>query len=79
MTQMKKGKVSSSSGAVTKKLKASLDACFKTILDLPNFISDLPNFIFCDNAMPCKCNVNVIISLFKGNSETLDRLIMISI
>lgn len=35
--KIKKGKAPSPSGAVTDKLKASSDACFKTILDLPNF------------------------------------------
>ena len=30
--------------------------------------------IFRDNAIPCKYNVNVIISLFKGKGEALDRL-----
>lgn len=35
--KIKKGKAPSPSGAVTEKLKASSDACFKTIPDLPNF------------------------------------------
>ena len=36
-------------------------------------IADLTNSIICDNTIPNESNDSIIISLYKGKSEALDR------
>ena len=63
---MKKGKTPGPSGVVTEMLKASSDICSK-------MIADLTNSIIRDNKMPNKWNDSIVISLYKGKDEALDR------
>ena len=64
--KMKKGKTPGPSGVVTEMLKASSDICSK-------MIADLTNSIIRDNKMPNKWNDSIVISLYKGKDEALDR------
>ena len=66
INKIKKGKAPSLSGVVTEMLKASSDICSK-------MIADLTNSIIRDNTMPNKWNDSIIISLYKGKGEALDR------
>ena len=66
INKMKKGKAPSPSGVVTKMLKVFSDICSK-------IIADLTNSIIRDNAMPKEWNDSIIISLYKGKGEALDR------
>ena len=63
---MKKGKAPGPSGVVTEMLKASSDICSK-------MIADLTNSIICDNTIPNEWNDSIIMSLYKGKNEALDR------
>ena len=63
---MKKGKPPGPSGVVTEMLTNSSDICSK-------MIADLRNSIIRDNKMPSKRNDSIIISLYKGKGEALDR------
>ena len=65
--KMKKGKAPGPSGVVTEMLKASSDICSK-------MIDDLTNSIIHDNTMPNEWNDSIIISLYKGKGEALDRM-----
>ena len=66
ISKMKLGKAPGPSGVVTELLKASADVCSE-------MIADLTNSIIRDNTMPSECNDSIIISLYKGKSEALDR------
>ena len=66
ISKMKLGKAPGPSGVVTKMLKASSDVCSE-------MIADLTNSIICDNTMPSEWNDSIIISLYKGKGEALDR------
>ena len=65
-SKMKLGKAPGPSGIVTEMLKASSDVCSE-------MIADLTNSIICDNTMPSEWNDSIIISLYKGKGEVLDR------
>ena len=67
INKMKKGKAPGPSGVVTEMLKASSDICSK-------MIDDLTNSIIHDNTMPNEWNDSIIISLYKGKGEALDRM-----
>ena len=64
--KMKLGKAPDPSGVMTEMLKASSDVCSE-------MIADLTNSIICDNTMPSEWNDSIMISLYKGKSEALDR------
>ena len=66
ISKMKLGKAPSPSGVVTEMLKASSDVCSE-------MIADLTNSIIHDNTMPSEWNDSIIISLYKGKGEALDR------
>ena len=66
ISKMKTGKAPSPSGVLTEMLKASSDVCSE-------MIADLTNSIISDNTMPSKWNDSIIISLYKGKGEALDR------
>ena len=66
INKMKKGKAPGPSGVVTEMLKASSDVCGKIIADLTNSITR-------DNTMPNEWNDSIIINLYKGKGEALDR------
>ena len=66
ISKMKLGKVPGPSGVVTEVLKASSDVCCE-------MIADLTNSIIRDNTMPSEWNDSIIISLYKGKGEALDR------
>ena len=63
---MKLGKAPGPSGVVTEMLKASSDVCSE-------MIADLTNSIIRDNTMPSEWSDTIIISLYKGKGEALDR------
>ena len=65
INKMKKGKAPHPSGVVTEMLKPSSDICSKMIA--------LTNSIISDNTMPNEWNYSIIISLYKGKGEALDR------
>ena len=64
--QDEKSKAPSPSSFVTEMLKTSSDTCSK-------MIADLTNSIIRDNTMPNEWNDSIIISLYKGKGEALDR------
>ena len=66
ISKMKLGKAPGPSGVVTEMLKASSYVCNE-------MIADLTNSIIRDNTMPSEWNDSIIISLYKGKGETLDR------
>ena len=66
ISKMKLVKAPDPSGVVTEMLKASSDVCSE-------MIADLTNSIIRDNTMPSEWNDNIIISLYEGKSEALDR------
>ena len=66
INKMKKGKTPDPSGVVTEILKASSDICSK-------IIADLTNSIIHDNTVPNEWKNSIIISLYKGKGEALDR------
>ena len=66
ITKMKLGKAPGPSGVVTEMLKASSDVCSE-------MIANLTNSIIRDNTMPSKWNYSIIIGLYKGRGEALDR------
>ena len=66
ISKMKTGKAPGPSGVLTEMLKASSDVCSE-------MIADLTNSIISDNTMPSKWNDSIIISLYKGKGEALDR------
>ena len=66
INKMKKGKTPDPSGAVTEILKASSDICSK-------IIADLTNSIIHDTTVPNEWKNSIIISLYKGKGEALDR------
>ena len=66
ISKMKLGKAPSPSDVVTEMLKASPDVCSE-------MIADLTNSIIHDNTMPSEWNDSIIISLYKGKVEALDR------
>ena len=63
---MKLGKAPGPSGVVTEMLKASSDVCSE-------MIANLTNSIIRDNKIPSEWNDSIIISLYKGKGEALDR------
>ena len=66
ISKMKLGKAPSPSDVVTEMLKASPDVWSE-------MIADLTNSIIHDNTMPSEWNDSIIISLYKGKVEALDR------
>ena len=66
INKMKKGKAPGPSGVVTEMLKAYSNICSKMIADLTNSTTS-------DNTMPNEWNDSIIISLYRGKSEALDR------
>ena len=66
ISKMKLGKAPGPSGVVTEILKASSDVCSE-------MIADLTNSIIRDNTMSSEWNDSIIISLYKGKGEALDR------
>ena len=63
---MKLGKAPGPSGVVTEILKASSNVCSE-------MIANLTNSIIRDNTIPSEWNDSIIISLYKGKGEALDR------
>ena len=66
INKMKKGKAPSPLGVLTDMLKVSSNICSK-------MVANLTNSIIRDNTMPNKQNDSIIISLYKGKGEALDR------
>ena len=66
INKMKKGKAPGPSGVATEMLKASSDICSK-------MIADLTNSTIRENTMSNEWNHSIIISLYKGKGEALDR------
>ena len=66
ISKKKLGKAPGPSGIVTEMLKASSDVCSE-------MIADLTNSIIRDNTMPSEWNDSIIINLYKGKGEALDR------
>ena len=66
LRRMKNGKAAGPSGVVAEMLKAAPDICCK-------FIADLMNAIIREGKVPVDWGDSIIISLFKGKGDTLDR------
>ena len=66
LRSMKNGKGAVTSGVVAEMLKAAPDICFK-------IIADLMNAILREGKVPADWSDNIIVSLFKGKGDGLNR------
>ena len=66
LRSMKNGKGAVTSGVVAEMLKAAPDICFK-------IIADLTNAIIREGKVPADWSDNIIVSLFKGKGDGLER------
>ena len=65
LRRIKNGKAAGPSGVVAEMLKAAPDICSKII--------DLMNAIIREGKVPADCSDSIIVSLFKGKGDALDR------